>query len=221
MKTAVDEALRRYYSRPDYDSATPLPDQAQLDVQPPITCYVFSTEDYLAGQGLKAAKFYQYIYYIKSSNKIVGEIGLAWIGGNNVIAFRGQAYAIGAHELATMAPYYNGLAKAETLAQVKKGSFELRLLILPADRVAPMGRPVETSVMWLKSDATDGDLIYTYPQGEFVDVPSGLQPSTVYTVAEVLKAIRPAVQKLQDNPPTRPGIPELQNIPPTPPGIPR
>lgn len=199
MKVATDAAFQAHYAfpRPAFDPQ--LPAKSELDIGPLISRYTLSPDDVLSGRGLQSPKLKQFRSFIKSSNKIVGELDLYPESDGKVDSHSAQIETINAIWLTALGTIVEGLANVETLEQVRKGSYELRLLILPAHDTALGGRLIQGEVMWLKSTTPDSDLIYTFPKSKSpaVDDPPGLQPSTVYTVPEMLNAIRPAIEAFQ------------------------
>lgn len=194
-KAAVDHAFQQYYwLTSKYPPGPPqLPARAQLEVEAPIAMYTLSTQDFLAGRGLQAVKCVKYIYYVKASGEIVGQVDVT---PNPDGSFDEQASAlsdISAFQRARLAPVFDALTRLKKMEKVRKGSFEVCFLNLPAYDRAQGGHAATGFVIWLKSDEPVGDLIYTIAPGKDYQPSPGLSPSTLYTVPQVFEAIRPAV----------------------------
>jgi hypothetical protein len=201
---AVQWALDFYYNR--NPSRTPeMTDRSKLDIQPPIACYKLGTADFLGGKGPSAAKLFSYTYNIKVGGKIVAAIMLCPFPDGTFHNGSGYVSAFKDSQIATATlSFKQTLTQIKALEQVRNGSYELRMLILPPYKktgAPPPNDGVSTSVYWLKSNTGGGDLFYT---STFSADEPGLQPSTLYTLSQLMNAIAPAVKRFASLPnPTR------------------
>lgn len=198
-KAIIENAFQHYYVSAMYLDYHRLPSRADVEVQPLIANYRLSAEDCLSGQGLAAAKPLDYLCYLKTDGNVVGRIDIP-VDEKGALQ-NGMLWEINARELAGMKQILDGLRQVETLEALHNGSYELRILSLPPYDAVHGGRLIRGYVMWLKSDPSNADLIYTFPhrQSSGGDDPPNLQPDTIYTPAQMLELIRPAVQKFQDS----------------------
>jgi len=205
---AISWSLQKYYDVNLNRPHTPvMADRSKLESLPPIAFYRLNSEDVLVGKGLAEPKLDYFMSYIKVSGKLAAEIHID-LNEDGTFAMGGASLFVEDFiynlKLDREAKFVEEIERVKGLEQVRKGSYELRILDLPPykrTRWPPPNDGLRGEVIWLKSDTSDGDLIYTTSNEQ---QEPGLKPNTLYTADAMLKAIEPAVKAYLDSPPLPP-----------------
>lgn len=195
---ALKSALDEYYSSTSNGLFMPeMADRNQLEILPPITVYKISAEDVLKGRGLSSAKLVSWLADVKAFGILVGRTVVHPLDSDGTYTGRGVAvfddYRT-ADLRAVQSKFLDEIAYIQSLAEIKNGSYEFRILELPPYAKVPdplLNNDPRVRVYWLKSDVAGGDLIYVPP---YETREAGLQPGKLYKAVEMLKLIEPAVK---------------------------
>ncbi len=147
-----------------------------LEVAPPLASYTLAANLVAQGATINQAVANN-IFYVAVLSKGVP------IAGVSVQVNAGRASSFG--NINTEGPFLDNIAPAVAklagMTELKSGSYEARLL--------GIGMHV---VIWLKSDAPNGDRIFVQTQPF---IPKPLKANQLYPANDFLKAIQPAIQR--------------------------
>lgn len=139
-----------------------------LTLWAPHQVYTFALEDLAQGKGLEAARHVAWEYFVEQDKSVVAtaEVGVGEAGGaKNSFLLTGRAWAQ-AEKDAWLA--------ASKLSQVRRGSFEARLLRIPALNAAAVwltgGHGREDVVIPVKPAPVELDAGRTYTSAELIEV---------------------------------------------------
>ena len=146
-----------------------------LELSPPHAVYDLRADAVAAGGGLASAKATGFRYLVQS--------GGAAVAAGEVLADAGGAASLLAN--INYGPFVEataqGLTQVASLAAVRSGPFEVRLLRFSA---------IALVALWLKSDSGGADIVYP-----LAPAPPPLQAENPYSAADFVKAILPLARQ--------------------------
>ncbi len=185
-------------------AATPRGPRADLTtaaIRPLVAEYFLSPDNITTGKGLEAAEdSHDFLYVLESSGAVVAYAAVQTDASGTGKPVTNLSFGTMGIEVAS------ALGRAAALPGVKAGSYEPRVLTLPA-----MGKGMHANqVLWLKSTEGNLDLIYMFDptnglQTDMFSATSGLQKDALISTDNFLKLIRPLVQQALTRPPLPPG----------------
>ena len=198
---AVLDSAKDILNGPIPGRKTPV-DLNTLAMMPPLACYEVERKAVADGQVLQAAKpNAMLLYVIKAAGEPVAEVMV-------------EVNARGAAEFISLD--YRGKDITQALAelahndQVQAGTFEVRLLALPAGE---NHLPFATSYLWLKSAPGGHDLIYPLD-----DIPYGPLAKKLYSADDFVKLylahVQDAIKQQINSPASLDPNPPLDGVPP-------
>jgi hypothetical protein len=169
---SVPDTFRAYLSTPS--------DASLLEVRPPLAMYQMDARAVAAGGSIESFRSSETWYYVLMNRKrLVAGVTLRMDGGRLRMS-----------SVHTQGPFLDAITPAVDKLlrepQLQSGSYEARLLVVPGG--SGTGGP--SQAIWLKSDASGGDLIFALAQPA-----PRFRENRLYPVAEFLKLLAPIIRQ--------------------------
>jgi hypothetical protein len=157
------------------------------NVLPPLTLYALESDNLAAGKGLETTRACGFQYLIESARR--NYVGTAEVQVNPDCAGEVSALGTGTFGYET----FNALEKLVAEDQVKKDSYEPRLIYAKLKPALPSSRPTLVA-LWLKSSQKHDDLIYPLEPGSL-----NIGGNQLYQADDFFRRLRPALANVEWN----------------------